>query len=59
MAGFPRHTTGLSRTNQPPQLTETQMGSIFGRVPSTLNPPVISCQQLEDLVRLAKDRGAL
>jgi hypothetical protein len=44
---------------QPPQLTETQMSSIFGRVPSTLNPPVISSQQLEDLVRLAKDRGAL
>jgi hypothetical protein len=45
--------------NQPPQLTEKQMRSIFGRVPSTRNPPVISCQQLEDLVRLAKDRGAL
>jgi hypothetical protein len=39
--------------NQPPQLVEAQLRSIFGRIPSTLNPPVIPRQQMDDLVRLA------
>lgn len=43
--------------NQPPQLLERQMRRIFGRIPSTLNPPEITCQQLESLVRLATERG--
>jgi hypothetical protein len=37
----------------PPQLTEAQMRHIFGRIPSTLNPPEITGQQLRALVRLA------
>jgi hypothetical protein len=39
--------------NHPRQLTERQMRRIFGRIPSTLNPPVIPRQQLEDVMRLA------
>jgi hypothetical protein len=39
--------------NHPPQLTERQIVRVFGRIPSTLNPPAISRQQLESLVRLA------
>jgi hypothetical protein len=44
--------------NQPPQLLERQMRRIFGRVPSTLNPPQIACEQLERLVQLST-RGPL
>jgi hypothetical protein len=40
--------------NRPPQLREVQMREIFGgRIPSTLNPPKIACEQLERLVQLA------
>ncbi|MFZ1005352.1 MAG: hypothetical protein WAN65_00840, partial [Candidatus Sulfotelmatobacter sp.] len=42
--------------NHPRQLTERQMRRIFGRIPSTLNPPVIPRQQLEDVMRLATGR---
>jgi hypothetical protein len=36
----------------PPRLSEAQMRHIFGRIPSTLNPPEIPGQQLQALVRL-------
>jgi hypothetical protein len=42
--------------NHPPHLGESQMRAIFGRVPSTLNPPRIACRQLEALVQLATGR---
>ena len=41
--------------NHPPQLVEAQMRAIFGRIPSTLNPPVIACEQLQSLVGLATE----
>jgi hypothetical protein len=42
--------------NNPPRLGEAQMREIFGRVPSTLNPPRIACGQLEALIQLAAGR---
>jgi|SRR5208283_1187834 len=39
--------------NRPPRVSETQMRSAFGRIPSTRNPPKITCEQLEHLVRIA------
>jgi hypothetical protein len=40
--------------SHPPQLCKTHMLTVFGRIPGTLNPPTISCDQLERLVKLAK-----
>jgi hypothetical protein len=37
----------------PPRLSKKDMTTIFGRIPSTLNPPRISCGELEHLIRLA------
>jgi hypothetical protein len=42
--------------NDPPQLAEAQMRSIFGDIPGTLNPPRIACERLERLVQLATAR---
>lgn len=39
--------------NNPHFLSETQMRSVFGRIPSTLNPPEITRNQLDNLIRLA------
>jgi|ERR1700677_471812 hypothetical protein len=39
--------------NHPPQLREAQMRAVFDGIPSTLNPPQITCDQLERLVQLA------
>jgi len=39
--------------SHPPQLCTTHMLAIFGRIRGTLNPPKISCEQLERLVQLA------
>jgi hypothetical protein len=39
--------------NNPPQLGEQQIRSVFDRIPRTLNPPQIACAQLEHLVQLA------
>jgi hypothetical protein len=39
--------------NQPPQLCEKHMLAIFNKIPGTLNPPKISCEKVEGLVRLA------
>ena len=36
----------------PPRLSGSQMRDIFGRIPSTLNPPEITGQQLQALVQL-------
>jgi len=43
--------------SSPPALSEMQMCSIFGRVPATLNPPRITCEQLEELARFANSSG--
>jgi hypothetical protein len=40
--------------NDPPQLSETQMRTVFGDIPATLNPPKITRERLDRLVRLAK-----
>lgn len=40
--------------SNPPRLSEPQLLHIFGRVPSTLNPPQITRQQLESLFRLTE-----
>ena len=42
----------------PPQLHESQVRAIFGQIPSTLNPPQITCEQLERLVQLARGDAA-
>jgi hypothetical protein len=42
----------------PPQVSAHDMNAIFGRIPSTLNPPRIRCTQLERLIRLAARRVA-
>jgi hypothetical protein len=39
--------------DQPPQLRKSQMRAIFGRIPGTLNPPTITCEQLARVVRAA------
>ena len=44
--------------NSPPQLRETQMRAVFGGIPSTLNPPRITFQQLERLMQLATGHAA-
>jgi hypothetical protein len=36
----------------PPQVRESQMRAIFGRIPGTLNPPTITGKQLECLLKL-------
>ncbi len=41
---------------RPPQLSETDIVEVFGKVPATLNPPEITCAQLERLVELATAR---
>jgi hypothetical protein len=38
----------------PPQLLEEDMYAIFGRVPGTQNPPLITDAQLEELLRRAR-----
>jgi hypothetical protein len=45
--------------NHPRQLRDVQIREIFaGRIPSTLNPPKIACEQLERLVQLVTGRAA-
>jgi hypothetical protein len=49
----------LIELNSPPQLREPEMRDIFsGRIPSTQNPPKITCEQFERLVQLATGRSA-
>jgi hypothetical protein len=38
----------------PPQLCPADMVDIFGRIRNTLNPPTITFEELEHLLRLAK-----
>jgi hypothetical protein len=40
--------------SNPPQLSEPEMMRVFGRIPATLNPPEITLQQLDNLVRFAR-----
>lgn len=42
---------------RPPQLRELDIVEIFDRIPATLNPPEISCDQLERLVEIATERA--
>ena len=40
-------------TSDPPVLHRAKLISIFGRVPSTLNPPEVKCSHLDSLLDVA------
>jgi hypothetical protein len=42
--------------NDPPQLCPADMLEVFGRIPSTRNPPKISIEELSHLLRIVTKR---
>jgi len=40
----------------PPQIVESDLLAVFGRIPGTLTPPLITRRQLDDLIQAARHR---
>jgi hypothetical protein len=45
-------------TTAPPQLLDSLLREVFGRIPGTQNPPEIDCAQLDRLLKVAHSLAA-